>query len=371
MNRALRLLDLVLLALVGSRLPAQLLDGPQVDADRKVTFRLKAPEAKSVQLDTLGGDLAPGKGPFPLERGADGGWTATIGPARPGFHYYALLVDGVAVNDPASEVYFGWGRWTSGVEVPDPAFDLSAAPDLPRGEVRERRYHSRLTGRERRMMVHVPPGYQAGTDRYPVLYLQHGAGESELAWSQQGKAGLILDRLIAEKKARPFLLIMENDYAAPPGAKQRKPWAEDPENNFEAVLLEEVIPMVDRDLRTIADRDHRALAGLSMGSFQALKIGLRHPETFGSVAAMSCGSRQGPEGLLAPLVADAAAGRAPFKLLWIGCGRQDGLFARSEALHAALEKAGIPHVWHPGEGTHEWGTWREHLRDLAPLLFRG
>ena len=187
-------------SLSGPPLPAQLIEGPQVSADRKVTFRLKAPEARSIQLDKLGGDLAPEKGPFPLERGADGVWTATIGPARPGFHYYALLVDGVAVNDPASDAYFGWGRWTSGVEVPDPAFDLNAAPDLPRGEVRERRYHSRLTGRERRMMVHVPPGYQAGADRYPVLYLQHGAGESELAWSQQGKAGLILDRLLAANR---------------------------------------------------------------------------------------------------------------------------------------------------------------------------
>src|SRR5262245_29055266 len=166
-----------------------------------VTFRLKAPDAKSVLLDPLGGDLAPGKGPFPLARRDDGIFQAVIGPARPGFHYYAFLVDGVPVNDPASDVYFGWGRWTSGLEVPDPALDLRAAPDLARGDVRERRYASRLTGRERRAMVYAPHGYDAGSERYPVLYLQHGAGESELAWSQQGKAGLILDRLFAEKRA--------------------------------------------------------------------------------------------------------------------------------------------------------------------------
>jgi enterochelin esterase family protein len=359
-----------LVTLAPAALPAQFLEGPAVDADRRVTFRIKAPEAQRILVDPLGGALAPEKGPFPLTRGEDGVWTATIGPARPGFHYYAFVIDGVKVNDPSSEVFFGWGRWTSGLEVPDPAFELRSPADLPRGVVSERRYRSRLTGRERRTMIYAPPGYDSGGERYPVLYLQHGAGESELAWSQQGKLGLILDLLLAAKKVVPCLVVMENDYASAEGSKERSPWAEDPQNVFERVLLEEVVPAIDREYRTVAGREHRALAGLSMGGYQALTIGLRHPEVFAAVAAMSCGARKSPETLLQPLLADPASSRGRFRLLWIGCGRQDGLFEKSEALHGALEKAGIPHVWHPGEGTHEWGTWREHLRDLAPRLFR-
>ncbi len=191
---------------------------PSVHSDSRITFRLKAPDAKSVKVQPGGADNGLGKGPYEMERSDDGTWTVITPPAVPGFHYYWFVVDGVAVNDPGSETYFGYGKATSGVEVPEPGVDFYDAKEVPHGEVRALWYHSKVTSSPRRALVYTPPGYDADAGkRYPVLYLQHGAGEDERGWTNQGRANFILDNLIAAKKAVPMIIVMDNGYAEKAG----------------------------------------------------------------------------------------------------------------------------------------------------------
>jgi len=343
---------------------------PSMDPDRRIRFRLRAPDATRVEVHCKG-SLWGGK-PFPLAKDKDGVWAGAGEPAEPGFYYYELLVDGVAVNDPGSRTYFGWARETSGLDIPGPLYDFCEPKAVPHGELRARTYESKVTGTFRRALVYTPPGYDRdAAARYPVLYLQHGSGESERSWSEQGRAPFILDNLIAEKKAVEMIVVMELGYAtkagAPSGARGNEA--------FEELVVDDLVPMIDASYRTKADRDSRAIAGLSMGGGQAVRIGLGHPDLFGSVAAMSGGaasvrgSASRPEGI-AKAIADPAAFNARTKLLWIGCGRQDGGYAGTKEAHEALEKAGVTHAWFETDGAHEWGVWRQSLRDLAGKLFR-
>src|ERR671933_1944385 len=261
---------------------------PRVHPDLRVTFSLTAPTAQRVQVQ-FG---TPNTPPYDMTHDGAGVWTVTTSPLVPGLHYYWLLVDGVAVNDPSSETYFGHGKQTSGIEVPEPGVDFYAIQDVPHGEVRARWYHAKSTSTWRRAMVYTPPDYdsQPGT-RYPVLYLQHGAGEDETGWTKQGRVNFILDNLIAAGKARPMIVVMEKGYAtradAPPqpGGPGRGDGGA-----FEDLVLKDLIPMIDAAYRTLADREHRAVAGLSMGAGQALRIGLTHLDTFSVVGAFSGGA---------------------------------------------------------------------------------
>jgi enterochelin esterase family protein len=343
---------------------------PAMDPERRILFRLKAPEAMKVEVHCKG-SLWGGK-PFPLSKDKDGVWTGAGEPVEPGFYYYEFLVDGVAVNDPGSQTYFGWARETSGLDIPGPLYDFCEPKAVPHGELRTRVYESKVTGTTRRALVYTPPGYDRdAAARYPVLYLQHGSGESERSWSQQGRAPFILDNLIAEQKAEEMIVVMELGYAtkagAPAGARGNEA--------FEELVVNDLVPMIDATYRTKADRDSRAIAGLSMGGGQAVRIGLGHPDLFGSVAAMSGGAASGrnsasrPEGI-AKAIADPAAFNARTKLLWIGSGRQDGGYAGTRDAHEALEKAGVIHAWFETDGAHEWGVWRQSLRDLAEKLFK-
>ena len=342
---------------------------PKVHHDGWVAFRLKAGDAKRVQLQPGGGDNGLRKKAFDMERGADGHWTVTTPPAVPGFHYYWFVVDGAAVNDPGSETYFGWDRPCSGIEIPEQGVDFYDAKDVPHGEVRTFWYHSKVTGKLRRAMAYTPPGYDKGSERYPVLYLQHGAGEDERGWTAQGRANFILDNLIAARKARPMILVMDNGYATKAGQKAMPfDFA-----GFEVVLTEELIPKIDATYRTLADRDHRALAGLSMGGLQALQIGFNHLDLFASVGAFSAPvfgrfdvktSHNGAFG-------DPEAFNKNVRLLWLGVGSAEGFADGVKAMHGALDKAGVRHVIFESSGTsHEWLTWRRSLHDFAPRLFR-
>jgi enterochelin esterase-like enzyme len=343
-----------------------------VDPDGRVAFRLKAPDARTVEARGRG-SLWGGKA-FPLARDKDGVWTGTSEPWEPGFYYYDLLIDGVAVNDPGSETYFGWGHETSGIEIPDRALDFHAIKDVPHGEVRVRTYSSKTTGAPRRVFVYTPPDYDRRPDaRYPVLYLQHGSGESERAWTAQGRAQYILDNLIADHRAQEMIVVMEQGYATRAGTAS----AANPRGNeaFEELVVNDLVPMVDSTYRTQAKRESRAIAGLSMGGGQAVKIGLGHPDLFASVAALSGGAEAGkapgarPDGI-AKALADPAGFNAGMRLLWIGCGLQDGSYARAKEAHEALEKAGVIHAWFETAGGHEWQVWRKSLHDLAPRLFK-
>lgn len=343
---------------------------PKVHDDCRVSFRLKAPEARNVSLQPGGNDNGLGKGPIEMTRGGDGTWTVTTPPAVPGFHYYWFVVDGVQVNDPGSETFFGWGRQTSGIDVPEKGVDWYDAKEVPHGEVRATWLHSKVTGKLRRSMVYTPPGYDADpTKRYPVLYLQHGAGEDERGWTNQGRANFILDNLIAAGRAKPMIVVMDNGYADRVDAAPRS----FDFTAFEGVLTKELIPTIDARYRTIADREHRALAGLSMGSMQALQIGLKRLDLFSAIGAFS----PPPVTMFDAMTSyggvfqDSNAFNSKVKLFWIGAGAAEPRFASHvKTMHDSLDKAGVKHVAYESSGTsHEWQTWRRSLHDFAPRLF--
>ncbi len=355
---------------------------PAVNPDLSVTFRFKAPTAQKVQLqpgDAAGVAGGLGKGPFDMVRDKDGVWSVTTPPAVPGFHYYWLLVNGVPVNDPSSETFFGYTKQTSGIEVPEPGVDFDQARDVPHGDVRMRWYHSKVTDSWRRVMVYTPPGYERNASaRYPVLYLQHGGGEDETGWTRQGHVNFILDNLIAAGKALPMIVVMENGYAYRPGeqlptAGGTAPSETRPGNAFEALMIGDLIPMIDASYRTRADREHRAIAGLSRGSGQALQVGFAHLDRFAWLGAFSCGALRDvdPSKVYDGVFADAAAFRRKVRLLWLGAGTAEPHYAWVKPFHQRLEQLGIANVFYESPGTsHEWLTWRRDLHEFAPRLFK-
>jgi enterochelin esterase-like enzyme len=344
---------------------------PQIHSDLRVTFRVNAPSAQKVAVAARGSDSGMnGNTPHEMKRLEDGVWEVTTEPVRPGFHYYELIIDGVKVNDPASQTFYGWNQPTSGLEVPDPNLDFYNEKDAPHGEVRILWYFSKTTGQHRRAYVYTPPGYdKAPNIRYPVLYLQHGAGENETSWTWQGKANLIMDNLIAERKALPMIVVMDNGYAMKAGEKPGD--GQRGNEAFGDVVINDLIPLIDATYRTRTDRKNRAIAGLSMGGGQAMQIGLSNPGKFASVASLSGAVRNfDPKTSFGGALADAKIANERLDLLWIGCGERDRLYPAAKSLHEKLTESGVKHVWFEGPGSHEWQVWRKHLHDLAPRLFR-
>jgi enterochelin esterase-like enzyme len=360
---------------------------PRIHSDLSATFRLKAPEAQKVQVQ-VGADQKH----YDLTKGDDGVWTGSTPPLVPGFHYYYFFVDGVQVNDPASHAFYGTGKDSSGIEVPERGVDFYDIKNVPHGEMRTRWYFSKITESWRRCLVYTPPDYDADArTRYPVLYLQHGSGEDETGWMVQGHVNFILDNLIAAKKAKPFLVVMDRGYASkpgdpPPGARPPAPAAQPGRgpgfmgsSTFEEVVINELIPMIDSTYRTIADREHRAMAGLSMGGGQTFQITLKHLDKFAYIGGFS--GAGGGMGGGAPFDAktayngvfnDAAAFNKRVKLVWIGVGtaEPERMAAGIKNFHDALDQAGIKTVYYESPGTaHEWQTWRRDLNEFAPLLF--
>jgi enterochelin esterase-like enzyme len=341
---------------------------PQIHADLRVTFRVNAPTAQKVLLQPGGADNGLGAEPYEMVRDEKGQWTVTTPPVVPGFHYYWLVVDGFAANDPSSETFYGWARESSGVEVPEKGVDFYDVKDVPHGEMRIKLYRSKVTGEWRRAYVYTPPGYDGSRARYPVLYLQHGSGENETTWSRQGKANLILDNLIAEGKAVPMLVVMETAYATKLGAAPRSPDA------FEDVVIDDLIPTIDSAYRTVPDRNHRAMAGTSRGASQSLQITSNHLDKFAWIGAFSAPpiADFNVKTSLNGVLADAAAYNKKVHLLWIGAGTlEERMHQGALAMHKALETAGIHHVFYESPGTsHEFQTWRRDLHEFAPRLFR-
>jgi enterochelin esterase-like enzyme len=341
---------------------------PRILPDQRVVFRVSAPEAHDIQFQL--------DKPYAAVRDANGVWTATSDPQVPGFHYCWMLVDHVQVNDPASETFFGWGRETSGIEIPEKGADYAEPKDVPHGEVRERWYHAGTTGEWRRVLVYTPPGYDTDRDiRYPVLYLQHGRGENESGWSKQGRLAFIMDNLIADGKARPMLVVMEHGYAHASGEAAGWNFLEDL-SVFSRVMMNDLLPTIDATYRTIPDREHRALAGLSMGGAQALQIGLDYLDAFAYLGGFSAGGlgdsvddlRRMHHGVMA----DAATFNRRVRLFWTGAGTAEPpeLAASVRLSHETLDRAGINNVYYESPGTaHEWLTWRRCLHEFAPLLF--
>ena len=352
---------------------------PRVHEDGRVTFRLSAPSARTVVMNPGGSDNGLG-GPLQMERDADGNWTGTTAPAVPGLHYYWFLVDSVRVNDPGSETFFGWGRQSSAIDVPDPAGEFYAARDVPHGEVRERWYRSVTTGDWRQAYVYTPSGYDADPDRrYPVLYLQHGAGEDGRGWVKQGRMNLIMDNLIADGRAEPMLVVMETGYAtaaaSPQDAAPAGSGGGGPPNAFPQLMIDDLIPMIDSIYRTRPDRENRAMAGLSMGGGQTMRITLDNLDRFAWIGAFSgaFGRDFDPATAYGGVLADPERMNRDVRLLYFSAGTEEASFHESAAAVTNwLKEAGSSNVeFFESEGTsHEWQTWRRSLHDFVPRLFR-
>jgi len=343
---------------------------PTVDAQARATFRVKAPDAQKVQV-SVGAS-------YDLVKGDDGYWTGTTKPLAVGFHYYWLLIDGVQADDPASETFFGVSRMSSGIEVPSPGEDFYDLKDVPHGEVRERWYGSKTSGLTRHCFVYTPPDYDKKAKvRYPVLYLQHGMGEDVRGWSTQGRMNLILDNLIAAKKAKPMIVVMEDGGIAQMMGGRGGRGGRGPGGfgaNFGQILINDTIPMVDATYRTVADRDHRAMAGLSLGGTQTYQITQANLDKFAWIGAFSApfgfpDLKNGYNGF----IADPARFAKQVRLLFVSMGSEEASsFGRgNRSFHEALENAGVKHVYYESPGTaHEWQTWRRSLHEMAPLLFQ-
>lgn len=361
---------------------------PRVFPDRRVLFTLKAPDAHTVQV--AGGD-GLGKGPFPMTKDAAGVWSVTTPPAVPGFHYYWFILDGVQVSDPGSKTYFGYGKETSGIEIPETGVDFYDVKDVPHGEVRVKSYFSKTTGHWRDARVYTPPDYDRNpTARYPVLILQHGAGEDQTGWTRQGHANFILDNLIAEGRAKPMIVVMDHGYATRAGAAPvsfgrgvTRRNMQEAFSAFEDVVINDLIPAIDSSYRTIPDKDHRAMAGLSMGGMQTLFITLHHLDKFAYIGSFSGpilpGVNTGTESsqfdtkkAFNGAFADPAAFNRQVKLLWLGVGTEEKQFRSGiQGAADALKGAGVNVVFFESPGTaHEWQTWRRDLHDFAPRLFQ-
>ncbi len=356
---------------------------PQVNSQGRVRTTLRAPNAQTVLLD-IGGVR------YPMSKGDDGLWTGVSNAQDEGFHYYQLNVDGVSVPDPGTLMFYGASRWGSGIEVPAHDQDFYAMKDVPHGQVREVQFFSKIGKATLQCYVYTPPDYEKGSKRYPVLYLQHGAGEDEHGWGEQGHAGLIMDNLIAAGKAKPFIIVIGNSYiagtggpagrggargAAAPGA----PGAVGPggpggpgrgrgfvmtDTPFEHVLIEEMIPYIDANFRTLADQPHRAMAGLSMGGALTHGIALAHLDKFSHIGMFSGGS------IAASEIKDMADFKKKVKVVFVGYGsRENGAAAKTNV--EELKNAGINAVYYESPLTaHEWLSWRRDLNEFAPLLFQ-
>lgn len=377
---------------------------PRVDSERRATFRMHAPDAKNVRVFNTD-----------LVKGADGFWIGTTQPLDPGFHYYTINIDGASVADPNSQSFFGSGTVRSGIEIPEAGVDFYDLKDVPHGEIRTR-WYTTAGGETRQAFIYTPPGYdQSRNTRYPVLYLQHGMGEDRRAWPVQGRTNVILDNLIAEKKAVPMIVVMEDGGITPgmvggrgaagrgagaPGAARgaapaagpgaapapgapagpspgavargaargRGPMAPMP---FVTTIVRDTVPMIDASYRTIPDRAHRAMAGLSLGGTQTYQITEANLDTFASIGIFSApfgfpGVETGYNGLLAK--PDEFARRV--RVFYVSMGSKEAS-STGRGIHEALEQAGVKHVYYEAPGTgHEFQTWRKSLHGFAQLLFK-
>lgn len=368
---------------------------PMVNSQRMVRAQISAPEANSVKLD-IGGVK------YEMKKDANGVWTGESAPQDEGFHYYQLNIDGASVPDPGSKYYYGASRWGSGIDIPAADEDFYTVKNVPQGSVNEVYYYSSVTQQMRHGYIYLPAEYYANpTKKFPVLYLQHGMGENETGWSAQGKTGIIMDNLIAAGKAVPFIIFMDNGLNArkpgeqPMGFGGPRPGGPRPQGGarpaggqrprmsgadfakmarrmggaFEEVLIKDIIPMVEKNYRVIADADHRAMAGLSMGGMQTHGITLNNPKTFAYVGIFSGGTIGADE------LTDVPDFKATNKVLFMSAGGKEKGMAEGEGsvINAAegLKKIGInAHSYISPETAHEWQTWRRSLYQFAQLLFK-
>lgn len=335
---------------------------PKIHPDGTATFQIKAPDAEKIQLD-LGQK-------YDMNKTEDGLWKVTTDSLGEGFHYYSLLIDGVAVNDPASETFYGMGRMSSGIEVPFKGDDYYTIKKVPHGDIRIKRYFSEVTNSWRRFYMYTPPGYDGSEKEYPVLYLLHGGGEDERGWATQGKADLILDNLIAEEKAEPMIIVMmDGNIPSPTSGGSSLPI-------FEKELTESVIPFVENNYRTKTDAKNRALAGLSMGGIQTLYAGIYNTDIFSNLGVFS-------SGWIIDSHNDIAEAQYEFigknldeinnnlDHFWISMGgKEDIAWKNCQEMMSKFDELNIDYAYSEYPGGHTWPVWRNNLYNFAQVLFK-
>lgn len=343
---------------------------PIVNKDLSATFRIQAPSAQSMQVDICGKK-------YPMTKDAAGIWEATTDPLVVGFHYYFLLIDGVSVVDPASQTFFGCGRMASGIEIPEPKAEsayYSYQKDVPHGQVRECYYFSKVEGKQRRCFVYTPAEYETNpTKRYPVLYLQHGMGEDETGWSRQGKMAFILDNQISEKKCVPMIVVMDYGncgyiHGTKKGESQKEFGA-----LFTPILINDIIPYIDSNFRTLSDRDNRAMAGLSWGGHQTFVTTLNNIDKFSHIGAFSGAlfflKEDNIKKAYNGVFAQPDVFNKKVHTLFLGMGSEEGM--GSKRISDFLKENGINNIYYESPGTHhEWLTWRRCLNQFLPLIFK-
>ncbi len=340
----------------------QVIISPEVHSDGSVTFRLRAPSAKRV-----GVSIQFAQDVQPMTKNESGLWSITLGPAEPEIYEYNFVVDGLQIVDPANSWQKVWIRNARNlVEIPGKEPMFFQQQNVPHGTVHLHKYPSKSLGVARSLYIYTPPDYETSENaRYPVLYLLHGMGDTEDAWTGVGRANLIVDNLLAAKKARPLVIVMPYGHtpSAPPDMRSIGNYGA-----FEKDLIEDIIPYVQKNYKVSKQQKDRAIAGLSMGGGQSLTIGLGNIELFGWVGAFSSAVPREPK--LDELLSNAKTKNDKLNLLWIGCGNKDFLFQANQKLITRLNTDNIRHVAHITEGSHEWRLWRRYLNELVPLLFK-
>ena len=364
---------------------------PMVNSERVVRAQITAPDAKYVQFD-IGGVK------YDLKKDENAVWTGDTAPQDEGFHYYQIWVDGAATPDPNSLCYYGASRWGSGIDIPAHDEDFYAVKNVPHGDLREVYYYSKENDAMRHCFVYTPASYDVDLNkRHPVLYLQHGGGENEYGWAVQGKTALIMDNLIAAGLAEEFIIVMDNGSAgrprqpqaapqarpqAPQGQRPQAPQGQRPQggrpgmgmpsgwaDGFMNTLVNDIIPMIDAKYRTIADKEHRAMAGLSMGAMQTKSITMAKPEVFSKIGLFSGGTISVEEANNTPGFREA------YDLVFVSFGSREVENPRGGVdpgkITADLKASGMnAHYYVSPETAHEWQTWRRSLYQFAQLLFK-
>ncbi len=336
---------------------------PLILPNHHVMFRVKAPDAQKVQVDL-------GK-KYDLIKGNDGFWSITTDSIGEGFHYYSLLIDGIATADPASESFYGMGRMASGIEIPFAGGEYYAEKDVPHGDIRIKKYYSTVTKSWREVYIYTPPGYDANTnEKYPVLYILHGGGEDERGWATQGKTDLIMDNLIAEKKAKPMLVVMP-DANLGAGA-----FGEDGLKAFEAEMKQCLVPFIEKTYRILNTSANRALAGLSMGGINTLYTGVYNTNYFSYLGVFSSGWIVPMQNSIANAQYDymkqnSSKINGDLKLFWLSeGGKEDIAYKNGQIMLGKFDELGIRHTYYEYPGGHTWPVWRNNLYHFAPLLFK-
>jgi len=342
---------------------------PCIMPDNSVVFQVKAPNAQKLQIDL-------GK-KYDMVKDSNGVWTVRTEPVVPGFHYYFLVIDDVPVADPASQSFYGTGKMASAIDIPEKGLDFYAVKDVPHGAVSSKYYYSKVTESWRKLFVYTPPGYDKNIEKkYPVVYIQHGGGEDETGWVEQGKTDLILDNLIYEGKAKSMIFVIANGNVRAGGGG----YSTEGMASFKKEMTQNIVPFIDENYRTLSDAKNRALCGLSMGGGQSFYVGLGSLDYFNSVGVFSSGLFGGirnPSGStfdaekeMPGLLSKSAEFNKKLDLFYISCGEQDMRIEHTKKAVGTMKENGLEVEFNSFPGDHEWQVWRKSLHDFATRVFK-